>query len=366
LKIPGEIKMALVLIAGGGTGGHIYPAVAIAQGILKQDPNASVEFVGTAQGLESKIIPREKFKLHLICAGALNNVSLVTKILSLLLLPLGIIQSIILILKLKPNIIVGVGGYASGPMMLAAVILQRRTAVFEPNSYPGLTNRKLAPFVDLALVNFEVTKKFFKNAKLLGMPVRNGMEISSLKVLPNSHSGKLKVLIFGGSQGARGINRTVLSTVQNNLQSLKDFEIVHQIGATDWAHYDSEYKKINPGNIQWFEFLYDMPVRYAWADLVICRAGAATLSELASLGKAAVIIPFPFAADNHQQKNAEALESQGACEMIEQKDFTSEKFIEILKEFDSQREKLTILEHAVIRFHIPNAKENIAKTLLAT
>ncbi len=360
----------LILIAGGGTGGHIYPAIAIAQKIKKIDPSVTIEFVGTELGLEKKIIPREGYKLHFIKAAALNNVGFLAKIFSLAILPWGILQSIFLILKLKPRLVFGVGGYASGPMMFAALLLRQKTCVFESNAHPGFTNRVLASFVNLAFVNFEVSKKFFKNALVLGFPVREGMspEYHAIKQSRLSDQ-KLKVLIFGGSQGARGINKTVLAAIQKSdpVQKswLEDFEIVHQIGSADWKFYEGEYKKLIAPQVKYFEFLYDMPERYQWADLVVCRAGAATLAELACCGKAAVLIPFPFASDDHQRKNAEAMVSAGAAQMIVQNDFTPEKFIATLQYYRQNSDGLKNLENQIIKFYSLNASKAISQKILA-
>ncbi|MBK9294583.1 MAG: undecaprenyldiphospho-muramoylpentapeptide beta-N-acetylglucosaminyltransferase [Oligoflexia bacterium] len=357
----------MILIAGGGTGGHIYPAIAIAQAIKEIRPDINIEFVGTAGGLEKKIIPKEGYKLHLIQAAALNNVSIISKIFALFLLPVGIIQSIFLILKLKPKVILGVGGYASGPMMLAGVLMCKKTAVFESNAFPGLTNRKLAHFVNVAFINFEVTKKFFKNALLLGIPVRKSMELK-LRHEKNFITAKMNLLIFGGSQGARGINKVVLEAVKKDSGWLRDFNVIHQIGATDWEYFDSEYKKIfkagMQASFQWFEFLYDMPERYQWADFVLCRAGAATLSELSAIGKAAILVPFPHAADNHQEKNAQALVERGAAHMVLQKDLSVERFLKEIYDFKNNPQQISQMAQAVKAFHFPDASHKIAEKLV--
>lgn len=358
-----------ILIAGGGTGGHIYPAVAVAQKIKKINPNVEVDFVGTVLGLEKKIIPREGFPLYFIKAAALNNVGLFSKIFSLLILPWGIFQSLILILKLKPRVVFGVGGYASGPMMLAAILLRKPTVVFESNAHPGFTNRWLAKFVDHAFVNFEASKLFFKKSEVVGFPVREGMNLSSEGKRRERGENKLnevkfRVLIFGGSQGARGINQIVLAAMKTRDPRLENYEFVHQIGATDWKYYEEEYGRLNLRNVEKFEFLYDMPERYNWADLIVCRAGAATLAELAFCKKAAILIPFPFASDNHQQKNAEALERGHAAKVLIQKDLSVEKFIETLEAFRTQPRLLEEFENNIPAFFKPGAAEKMAQELL--
>ncbi len=356
--------MTRILIAGGGTGGHIYPAISIAQALKKKDPLLEVHFVGTTHGLEKKIVPREGYPLHFILAGALNGVSVFRKIISLMLLPLGVVQSCILILKLRPKTILGVGGYASGPTMLAGFLLCRRLGIFEPNSYPGLTNRWLGRLVSDIFVNFEATKKFFRNAQVVGIPVRQ--ELVSAEKVPSASSSNdpFRILIFGGSQGARGINKTVLEAVKRGGPWLQNSEIVHQIGAADFFEVKAEYTKLGKKNIESHEFLYDMPLRYSWAHLVLCRAGASTLAELAACHKASVLVPFPAASDNHQLRNAQSLEERQAAIIIEQKDFTPEKFISIVEEFRKSPLKSAQLEEKIHKFYIPKCAEKIAEKLL--
>jgi UDP-N-acetylglucosamine--N-acetylmuramyl-(pentapeptide) pyrophosphoryl-undecaprenol N-acetylglucosamine transferase len=273
-------------------------------------------------------------------------------------IPLAVLQSIRLILGFRPRVILGVGGYASGPVLFAAKLLGVRIILFEPNAYPGLTNRWLAPFVDKAFVNFDVTRSFFNEADSVGIPIRSGL-VQKTK----AHSRPLRILIFGGSQGARGINKTVIEAVKRNGRWLNDVEIVHQTGMHDFHSLDVEYQKVARENIKCLEFLYDMPERYAWADLVICRAGASTLAELAACQKAAVLIPFPHAADNHQQKNAEALVAKNAAVMVVQKDFTPEKLESLVESFLTHPNQLTQLETSISTFYKAQSAEKIAEEL---
>jgi len=352
-----------LLISGGGTGGHIYPAVAIVQAVKKINPGLPIDFVGTPRGLETKIIPREKFPLHLINIGALNSVNIFTKLWTVLSLPFAILGAVGLILKLRPKIILGVGGYASGPVMLGAVMLKpflkMKLALFEANAYPGLTNRWLSRFVDVSFTNFEISNKFFKNPITVGIPIREGLAPSK-----KTTSDHLRVLVFGGSQGARGINLTVTEAVKNGGPWLDNVEIVHQLGSTDFTKFDHLYRDLKPKNVQWFEFLYDMPDRYRWADLVICRAGASTLAELAACEKAAILIPFPFAADNHQQENAQAVAKENGAKMILQKDFTSENLKKLIMDFRENRGSLGTYEKSIGKFFRPKSAERVAQELL--
>jgi UDP-N-acetylglucosamine--N-acetylmuramyl-(pentapeptide) pyrophosphoryl-undecaprenol N-acetylglucosamine transferase len=348
-----------IFIAGGGTGGHIYPAIAVAEALKSINPKFQVYFIGTRGGLEIKIVPKEGYPLHFIDIGALNNVGLVRKLMTFIRLPMAILQSIRLIRQFKPRIVLGVGGYASGPVMLAAKILGVPIVLFEPNAQPGLTNRWLASLVQKAFVNFEVTRSTFSNANVVGIPIRTG-----LFPKPRQDHRRFRILVFGGSQGARGINTVVLDAVKKGGAWLDEIELVHQIGNRDYHTIDVEYQKLGHENIQCFEFLYDMPDRYAWADLVVCRAGASTLAELAACHKAAVLIPFPHAADNHQQRNAEALVAQKAATMVTQKDFTPEKFIEVVCDFMGHPDKLRTHEENISKFFKSQSAEKIANYLV--
>jgi UDP-N-acetylglucosamine--N-acetylmuramyl-(pentapeptide) pyrophosphoryl-undecaprenol N-acetylglucosamine transferase len=333
----------------------------------KHDPKIQIDFVGTSTGLETKIVPRENFPLHLINVGALNSVNFFTKILTLFLLPVAVVQAGLLLLKLRPRFVLGVGGYASGPVMLAAVILKpflkTKLALFEANAMPGLTNRWLAQNTQVAFTNFEASNKYFKTPLTVGMPIRTGLSFSEDKPRRSSNT-KLHVLIFGGSQGARGINLTVSEAVKNGGSWLDNIEVVHQIGSTDFKRFDELYKSIQPKQVKWFEFLYDMPERYKWADLVICRAGASTLAELAACHKAAVLVPFPFASDNHQQENADAIAKENGAIVILQKDFTPEKLAQLVEGFKNQPDKLSQYENGIGQFFKARSAERVAEMLI--
>jgi UDP-N-acetylglucosamine--N-acetylmuramyl-(pentapeptide) pyrophosphoryl-undecaprenol N-acetylglucosamine transferase len=351
----------VIFIAGGGTGGHIYPGLAVAQALLKEDPNVDIHFVGTEQGLETKIIPQNNFKLHLIDIGGLNGVPLFKKILVLLKFPVAFFQCLSLILKYKPAYVFGVGGYSSGPFVLTAALLGRKTALFESNAIPGITNRILSKFVNVSFTLFEESKNYLKTkvVELFGFPVRNNMSLS-----PKRAPGKLRVLIFGGSQGARGINSAVSKAIINFPVDLKDIEFVHQTGKLDFKECKDLY--IGQLNVKCLEYLDPIKSYYDWADVVFCRAGASTLSELSACGKAAVLVPFPFAADDHQKKNAESLAKRQAAKMIVQTDFTPEEFVKNIIEFKKDENKVFELEKNIQKIYIPNAAQNIAKFILGS
>lgn len=350
-----------IFIAGGGTGGHIYPGLAVAQALKKEDPSLDIRFVGTSYGLENKIIPQNNFPLHLISIGGLNGVPFFKKLLVLLKFPIAFIQCVGLILKYNPLYVFGVGGYSSGPFVLTAALLGKPTAIFESNAIPGVTNRILSKFVSVSFTLFEESKKYLKTKtiELFGFPVRNNMSLS-----PKRDNKNLRVLVFGGSQGARGINITVSQALNKFSNELKDIEIVHQTGKLDYPSYKNLYD--GKSNVKCLEYLDPIKNYYDWADVLVCRAGASTLSELAACGKAAVLVPFPFAADDHQKKNAESMQNRGASKMILQKDFTAENFLKTIQSFEENKEKILELEKNIQKTYIPNAAQNIAKYILGS
>lgn len=356
-----------ILIAAGGTGGHIYPALAIAAALKKIEPRLEIEFVGTPHGLENKLIPREGYTLHHVAIGRLNhNVPLRERLMTVLRLPWALIQAMRLILRLKPRFVLGVGGHVTGPVVLASALLRRPAILWEPNAHPGLANRWLAPFVDRALVVFSEAGKLLRARKILtvGMPVRDAIEQVGRHT---PHVGELRrpfhLLIFGGSQGSRAINNVVMEAVAAGGDWLKDVEIVHQTGTADFHRIKFRYDQVN-AKVDVQEYLHDMDSRYRWADLVVARAGIGTVAELAACGKAAVLIPLPTAADNHQQRNAEALIKKEAAIMILQKEFSVERLRDLVISCKTHPETVDQLAANIRKFHQSQADLKIARYLL--
>lgn len=350
-----------IVIAGGGTGGHIYPGVAIARAIQKIDPTVEIHFVGTSMGLETKIVPREGFPLHLIDSGKLNVSSPWQKLKTLLKIPLGIWQSIRLLGQLKPLYVIGVGGYASGPFVLAASIIGFNTAIWEPNAMPGMANRMLSRFVDKCFVVFGDAKRHLKNKNIIqaGMPVREEIEKA---VHESNKDEKFHLLAFGGSQGSRVINNCLNEAIISGGDWTKNLSVVHQLGSADFARVSAQYAGA-PCEVQPFEFIFDMPKYYKWADIIVSRGGASTIAEAAAFGIIPIIVPLP-AADNHQQKNAESLVAKNAGRMILQKDLSPDRLI---AEIESLRRDKTLREQMIQNiknFYIPQAATTIAKEIL--
>lgn len=359
-----------IFIAGGGTGGHIYPGLAIARGILALDPKVEIHFVGTANGLETKIIPKENLQLHCIQGGKINFVgNLPQKIMTLLKVPVGILQSAFLIFKYRPDFVLGVGGYASFPFVFAASLLGRKTAVWDGDAHPGVANQMLARFVDLCFIVFDDAKKYLNKGtsadKCLnfGMPVRAEVEKAATAGMPKSTpDGFFHLFSFGGSQGSRAISKALSDLLLKRPQWTEKTKVVHQIGSVDWQMMQQKYRGqedfVTPK-----EFIYNMPETYAWADLVVCRGGASTIAELAAFGVPAIIVPLP-AANDHQQRNAESLVKADAAKMILQKDLSPEsldKEIQALMQDEARRKNLS---KNIQQFFRPQAAARIAQKIL--
>jgi UDP-N-acetylglucosamine--N-acetylmuramyl-(pentapeptide) pyrophosphoryl-undecaprenol N-acetylglucosamine transferase len=322
-----------VLIAGGGTGGHVIPALAIARE-LRDAHGAEVRFVGTARGLETRLVPEAGFPLELIRVGQLKNVSMATKLRTMADLPLGVMRCVGLVRSFRPDVVVGVGGYASGPAMMAAILLRVPTLAFEPNAVPGLANRLVGKWVNAAAVNFEETRRYFRGARVTGIPVRQeffaiGDRQASVPK-DEGQSRSVRLLVFGGSQGARIFNEVMPKIAKGLMEYVPGLRILHQAGAQFAEPVADAYASGGADATCWevSAFLDDMPRRFADADLILCRSGASTVAELAAAGKAAVLVPLPTAADNHQFKNAEVFAAAGAAELrVQGSDAAMESFL---------------------------------------
>lgn len=352
-----------IIIAGGGTGGHIYPGIAMARALQKEDPELEIHFVGTSMGLETKIIPREGFQLHLIESGKLNvKGNPLLKIKTLLKLPLGLLQSLRLLWELKPLYVIGVGGYASGPMVLAASIVGVSTAIWEPNAMPGMANRLLSRFVDKCFVVFEDAKKYLKNdeIRVTGMPVREEIEKATKT---GNQTSDFHLLSFGGSQGSRVINNCLQAAILKGGEWTQGLEVVHQTGSLDFKVVSEKYQGCAV-KVEAKEFIFDMPTYYQWADIIVCRGGASSLAEAAAFGIIPIVIPLP-AADNHQQRNAESLVAKNAGRMILQDELTPERLIAEVQSLRSNKELRLQMVQNIKGFYIANAAQSIAKEILS-
>lgn len=357
-----------VIIAAGGTGGHIFPALAMAKALQALDPDIRIHFVGARGGMEERIIPQHGYAQSLLPVGRLNhNVHWSERLLTLLQLPWAVLSAMFLVLKLKPRFVLGVGGHASAPILLAAALLRRRTFIWEPNAMPGLANRWLSRFVDESLVVFPEARMLLKTKKQkdVGMPIRKEIEAVGSAEGVSPSRDEFHILVFGGSQGARGINNAVCEMVNQGGEWLRRVKIVHQTGPYDFERIKAAYGEKAREHVEVKEFLDDMDRRYTWADLVICRSGTGTLSELSACGKPAILIPLPTAADDHQRKNAESIVDAGGAKMILQKDLSANSLRQLVTHLMEAPQVLHTMAQNVRRFHRVNAAEDIGKYLLA-
>jgi len=312
-----------VLIAGGGTGGHVFPGIALAEEVVGRHPDNDVVFVGTARGLEASVVPAAGFPIELIEVKGLKGKGLLSILTGLLMLPRAFLQCWRVLRRWQPDVVVGVGGYASGPVVLTAWALRIPTAVQEQNAMPGYTNRVLGRFVDAAFTAFPEAGRHFARRKVhqLGNPIRRQLLENYMR--PSSAHDRQRLLVFGGSQGAHALNMRVIEALPH-LADLRDsLRITHQTGSRDREPVEKGYRACGfEPDVR--DFIEDMSGAYAESDLVVCRAGATTLAELTVCKKPSILIPFPLAADNHQVMNARSLVDAGAAVMIEERDLTGE------------------------------------------
>ena len=345
-----------VIIAGGGTGGHIYPGVAIAQEFKRRNAETRVVFIGTPRGLETKIVPREGFELEVIEVAALKGVSLMRRLRSLLLLPKSFLAVRALMKQYRPDVVIGVGGYASGPAVLVASRMGIPTMVAEQNALPGFTNRRLAGFVKAAAVSFDEAKAFFGGkAEITGNPVR----IEFFRIHEKEIGATAHILITGGSQGARAINEAMIAALPSLAAERGQLSITHQTGERDCERVQAAYREVEM-QAEAKPFIERIVDEFAQADLVISRAGATTVAELAAAGKPALMIPFPLAADDHQRKNAEAVVRAGAGRMILQSDLTGERLAQELLQLIRDPQQLKRMSAASRKLAHPDAAARVA------
>ncbi|MGA3333768.1 MAG: undecaprenyldiphospho-muramoylpentapeptide beta-N-acetylglucosaminyltransferase [Terracidiphilus sp.] len=304
-----------ILIAGGGTGGHIIPALAVAHALVERH-GADVLLVGTARGLESRLVPEAGFPLRLIDVGPLKSVSLMTRLRTLSRLPCSVFDCKRLMREFRPCAVLGVGGYASGPAMIAALWLRIPAMAFEPNAMPGLANRLVGKRVQAAAINFPAAAKWFRNAEITGVPVRP--EFFALQ----PPTGAPHLLVFGGSQGARIFNIHLPQIIKPLLDAVPGLTVMHQSGTRHTEATEAAYAASCADPSRWDvrPFLDDMAARVGRANLVLSRSGASTVAEEAAAGKPALLVPFAAATDEHQRRNAEAMVSAGAAVMLEETD----------------------------------------------
>jgi UDP-N-acetylglucosamine--N-acetylmuramyl-(pentapeptide) pyrophosphoryl-undecaprenol N-acetylglucosamine transferase len=330
-----------LVIAGGGTGGHLFPGIAVAEEFLGRNPANEVLFVGSERGIEARVIPQLGYRLELVSAAGVKGKWLGAQLKGALLLLYGYAQSRKILREFKPDMVLGVGGYASLPMVLAARGMDIPRFIHEQNALPGMTNKLLARFVDSVFISLEEARQFFPEKKTLltGNPLRQQI-LESLGASPNpptipplskggSEQGGFHIFIFGGSQGAHALNVALPQALARLGNQNRQITIVHQTGENDLSDVRQAYR--NAGiEAEVRPFIDDMAREYRRADLIVCRAGATTIAEITAIGKACLFVPFPHATDDHQRKNAEALLKRGACAMVPEREMTPEHLATVL------------------------------------
>jgi UDP-N-acetylglucosamine--N-acetylmuramyl-(pentapeptide) pyrophosphoryl-undecaprenol N-acetylglucosamine transferase len=355
-----------VLIAGGGTGGHLYPGIAVAREVLARVPNAQVAFVGTAAGLESRVIPREGFALDVIRSAGLKGKSVRMAAQGVALLPLSAVDAFRVITRRRPSVVIGVGGYSSGPVLLLAAVRGIPTLLMEQNAMPGLTNRLLAAVVDAAAVTYDETTRFFGGkAFVSGNPVRREFfQNEGGHGHDERPPGAARVLVFGGSQGAHAINMAMVEAAPRLAAAAPGLAITHQTGERDLEMVRDGYRRAGlEARVEPFLFAMDREMNDA--DVVVCRAGATTLAELTAAGRASLLIPLPTATDDHQRRNALALVNQGAARMVEQRELAGDRLASELLALVADGDQRQRIESAARRLARPNAARVIVDRVLA-
>lgn len=338
------MKKMRVLIAAGGTGGHIYPGIAVAKEVMRRDASSEVKFVGTARGLERRLVPQAGFELLLIESTGLVNMGLMAKLRGLGLIPKSMSEARRLISEFKPDVVVGAGGYVSGPVLLTAALMRLPTLVMESNALPGFTNRRLARFVDKAAVSFEAALPYFRGKGVVtGNPIRREFFDVPAK---ERDPARFDVLIFGGSQGARAINEAMIAALPHLNREQSVLSIKHQTGEADFEKVREGYLKAGwtEENAVVLRYIDDMVSAFAAADLIISRAGATTAAELMAAGRTAIMVPLP--GQMEQRKNAEAMQGAGAGRMILQEDLTGERLAAEIARLVAAPEEITQMERA--------------------
>ena len=356
-----------IVIAAGGTGGHLYPAVALAREFLRRDPTTAVLFVGTSRGLESKVLAHEGLELALINAKPVMGTGWLGMVKGLGAMPISLLQCWRIVRRRGARLVIGVGGYTSPMMVLAAALAGVPRVILEPNANPGLANKAVAPFVQRVFLAFESAAASFDRAKVrvVGTPIRRAfLERLAQGAGTSKESGRLHLLIFGGSQGAQAINSAVIGGLPPLLKQRPQYSVTHQTGETDYARVAEAYRQAGV-TATVTPFLYDMPSAINEADLVIARAGAMTVAELTTCGKPAILIPLPTAIYDHQTKNAKVMEAAGAAVLLPQSELTGMKLGKTVEAILSDPERVRAMGAASLSLKRTDAAEAIVRECYA-
>lgn len=332
----------------------MIPALAIAQQLKKQF-DAAILFIGTARGIETRLVPQAGYPLELIKVGALKNVSLTTRAKTMFDLPRALWTAGRMVSDFRPEVVIGVGGYASGPAMFAAIRRRIPTLAFEPNVVPGFANRAVARWVSAAAVHFEETCQYFPRCKVTGVPVREAF----FQIVPKTPGPQPTLLVFGGSQGAHAINQAMIESLPGLRARVPAIHIIHQTGQRDYEGVLAAYRTSGISS-EVHKFIDDMPATFGRADLIVCRSGASTVGEITAAGKPAIFVPFPRAADDHQNVNARALERVDAAVVVEESNLAAAYLVETVAMLLGDPRRLRSMSEAARSLAHPKAVEEIA------
>lgn len=346
-----------IVFAGGGTGGHLYPALAVADELARRLPGASISFVGARRGIEQRLVPQAGYPLRSLRVAGIKGRGITAKLLAVASAGWAVLRCAGWLSAERPELVIGVGGYASGPAVLAARILKIRTMAMEQNHFPGATNRWLAGRVDVVCVpSNDARQRLGGVGVITGNPVRR--EFVSIGESPGGAT--LSLLVFGGSRGARSINRAMDAAADRLAAIDPPPAIVHQTGEADESLAAETCRRYPQEKYEVQAFLDDMPTRLAQADLVVCRAGASTIAELCAAGRPSILVPYPHAADDHQRHNAETLQQAGAATVVSDGDLDGERLASLVADLASDRERLAAMGRAARGLAIPDAAARIA------
>ncbi len=350
------MKEKRVIISGGGTAGHIYPALAVGQKLKEKDPNLELTYVGTSRILEKEIMEHHQVSFIPLKIEGIKGKGLKTAK-SILLLPGSFLQSFTILLRKKPNLVIGVGGYSSGPIVLLASWMKIPTLILEQNLLPGFTNRLLLRWVRKAVVSFQVSLPYFKGKGIaIGNPVREEF----YHLFPKKREQALTILIFGGSQGSHFLNTGLTATLLLLQEERENLKIFHQTGEKDFDWVKASYIQAGFNEATVAPYFFEMADYFQKSDLIICRAGATTIAELIAGQKASLLIPFARAADNHQVLNAKELERIGAAEVILEEEFSPQTLAEKILNFLKNKEKTAQMEKNLAGMRTENVADKIS------
>ena len=350
-----------IMIAGGGTGGHLFPGIAVAQEMKRRNESHEVLFVGSPRGIEKNAVPKAGFEVELLPVSGLRRMGLVGTLKSLMSLPVAIFKAFRLVAQFKPDVAISVGGYAAGPAVLAARILGVYVVVMEQNALAGTTNRILGTYAHRIVAALPVRGLPDDRVMVLGNPVR--IEMNAVRNDDYVPHTPLRILVFGGSQGARAINNTFIEMLERYPDLRGRIEVLHQTGRLDFETIKTRYAALNHAEYECTEFIDAMADAYRWSDLIICRAGATTIAELTVCGRPSILIPFPFAVDDHQTANALELENLGAAIHQPQSSMSPEILFGLVEKLLTDRSSVTEMAAAAKNAGRPAAAADICSLL---